>query len=110
MQRFLQLVSQSFLMLSRTGNYFQMASFYWLLNKNIARQVARGMLHCAMAKKCVAALRQLLGKVEPDSTSCNASCNKMLRDFMIARHVTPCNFACNLCRNKIARQVATQVA
>ena len=75
-QRFLQLVSQSFLMLSRTGNYFQMASFYWLLNKNIARQVARGMLHCAMAKKCVAALRQSLRKVEPDSTSCNASCNK----------------------------------
>ena len=35
---------------------------------------------------------------------------KMLRDFMIARHVTPCNFACNLCRNKIARQVATKVA
>ena len=76
MQRFLQLVSQSFLMLSRTGNYFQMASFYWLLNKNIARQVAKGMLHCAMAKKCVAALRQSLRKVEPDSTSCNASCNK----------------------------------
>ena len=75
-QRFLQLVSQSFLMLSTTGNYFQMASFYWLLNKNIARQVARGMLHCAMAKKCVAALRQSLRKVEPDSTSCNASCNK----------------------------------
>ena len=60
----------------RTGNYFQMASFYWLLDKNIARQVARGMLHCAMAKKCVAALRQSLRKVEPDSTSCNASCNK----------------------------------
>ena len=35
---------------------------------------------------------------------------KMLRDFMIARHVTPCNCACNLCRNKIAKQVATQVA
>ena len=31
---------------------------------------------------------------------------KMLRDFRIARPVTPCNFACNLCRNKIARQVA----
>ena len=34
----------------------------------------------------------------------------MLRDFMIARHVTPCKWACNLCRNKIAKQVATQVA
>ena len=33
---------------------------------------------------------------------------KMLRDCMIARHVTPCNFAYNLCRNKIARQIARQ--
>ena len=24
---------------------------------------------------------------------------------MIVRHVAPCNFACNLCRNKIAKQV-----
>ena len=62
MQRFLQLVSQSFLMLSRTGNYFQMASFYWLLNKNIARQFARGMLHCAMAKKCVASVAAIVAK------------------------------------------------
>ena len=35
---------------------------------------------------------------------------KMLRDFMIARHVTPCNLACNLCRSKIEGQVATQVS
>ena len=59
-----------------TGKYFQIASFYWLPNKNIARQVARVMLHCAMFKKCVAALRQSLRKVEPDSTSCNTCCNK----------------------------------
>ena len=38
-------------------------------------RVAR-MLHCAMTRKCVAALRQSLRKVEPDSTSCNVSCNK----------------------------------
>ena len=31
---------------------------------------------------------------------------KILRDFMIVRHVTPYNFACNLCRNIIARHVA----
>ena len=31
------------------GTYLQITSFYWLLNRNIARQVVRGMLHCAMA-------------------------------------------------------------
>ena len=31
---------------------------------------------------------------------------KMLRTFIIARHITPCYFACVLCRNKFARQVA----
>ena len=64
------------------------------------------MLHCAMAKKSIAALQQSLRKVEPDSTSCNVSATKMLRDFMIVKHVTCCNFACNLCSNKIASQVA----
>ena len=44
--------------------------------KNIDRQVGRGMLYCAMAGKCVAALWQSLRKIEPDSTLCNASCNK----------------------------------
>ena len=29
---------------------------------------------------------------------------------MIARHVTPCDFTCNLCRNKILREVAGKVA
>ena len=41
-----------------SGDYdlFYTTSFYWLLNRNIARQVARGMLmHCAMARKCIAA-------------------------------------------------------
>ena len=44
--------------------YLWIASFYWLLDRNIVRQVARGMyvLHCAMATKCVA---QSLQKVEP---------------------------------------------
>ena len=31
---------------------------------------------------------------------------KLLREFRIARHATLCNFTCNLCRYKIARQVA----
>ena len=35
----------------------------------------RDLLHCAMARKCIAALRKSLRKVEPDSTSCS-SCNK----------------------------------
>ena len=32
------------------GNNFQIGSFYWLLNRNIARQVARGMFHCRMSE------------------------------------------------------------
>ena len=64
------------LILSKGWELFLNSEFYWLHNRNIARQVARGMLHCAMAKKCVAALRQSLRKVEPDSTSYSASCNK----------------------------------
>ena len=59
------------------GNYFKIVSFYWLHDRNNARQIPRGVLHCAMAKKCViAALRHSLRKVEPESISCNASCNK----------------------------------
>ena len=45
-------------------------------SQNIARQVARGVLHCAMLQKSVAALPQSLRKVELDSTKCNACCNK----------------------------------
>ena len=52
------------------------AYFYWLIAQNIARQVARGTLHCAMLQKSVAALPQSLRKLELDSTSCNACCNK----------------------------------
>ena len=36
--------------LVQAGNYFQIASFYWSHNRNIAREVARGMLYCAIAK------------------------------------------------------------
>ena len=31
--------------------YLQVASFNWLRNRNITRQVARGMSHCGMAEK-----------------------------------------------------------
>ena len=68
-------------------------------------------LQCAMLQKSVEALPQSLRKVELHSTSCNAlAATRMLRDLMIAGHVTPCNFSCNLCRNKIARQVARKIA
>ena len=72
-------LSSHFLTLSKTGNYLQIASSYWLLNRNIARNVAREMFLCAMASKCVAVSK-------------------------------PCNFTGNLCRNKIAGQIAEQVA
>ena len=73
LQCFLQLVSQ--LVPQRTRLRLK-AYFYWLIAQNIARQVARGVLHCAMLKKFVAALPQSLRKVELDSTSCNACCSK----------------------------------
>ena len=50
MQCFLQLVSQ--LVPQRTRLRLK-AYFYWLIAQNVARQVARGVLHCAMfQKKC----------------------------------------------------------
>ena len=45
-------------------NYFQIACFDWLYGKNIAKQVARGMLHCATAEKCLATFRQSLRNVQ----------------------------------------------
>ena len=38
-----------------------------MLNRNIARQVVRAALHCA-----IAALRKSLWKIWPECTSCNA--------------------------------------
>ena len=100
---FLQLVSQ----LVPLGTRLRLKEyFYWLIAQNIARQVARGVLHCKMLQKSVAALPYSLQKVELDSTSCNACC----RELMIAGYVTPCNFSCTLCRNKIARQVTRKIA
>ena len=58
------------------------------------------MSHCAMLQKCIAMSPQSLRKVEPDSTSCNSCCNKIVAtDLMIGTHVTIFNSACNLCRN-----------
>ena len=73
LQCFLQLVSQ----LVPLGTRLKLkAYFYWLIAQNIPRQVAKGVLHCAMLQKSVAALPQSLRNVEFDSTSCNACCNK----------------------------------
>ena len=74
MQCFLKLVSQ-LVPLGRTRLRLK-AYFYLLIAQNIARQVARGVLHCAILQKSVAALPKSLRKVEFDSTSCNACCNK----------------------------------
>ena len=60
-----------------------MASFYWLLNRNIARQVARGMLHCAMSKKCVAVLWESLRIGNLILLGAITFATKMLRDFML---------------------------
>ena len=48
---------QCFLQLVPLGTRLRLkAYFYWLIAQNIARQVARGVLHCAMLQKSVAAL------------------------------------------------------
>ena len=57
------------------------AYFYWLIAQNIARQVARGVLHCAMLQKSVAAFPQSLRKLKLDSTSCDVWCNKNVARF-----------------------------
>ena len=75
--------------------------FHWLLKLRDKLQE-----ECYTAQWLKNILQQSLRKVERNSTSYNASCDKKLHDFIIARHFTPCNFACNLCRNKIARQFA----
>ena len=56
---------------AEAGLYF----FKWRVSIILlaARQVARKMFRCAMARKYIAVLGQSLRKVEPDSTSCNAS-------------------------------------
>ena len=59
-----------------------------------------------MAKKFIAVLRQSLRKVEPNSSSCNASCNKNVAWVYDCKACAHVNFACNLCRNKIERVVA----
>ena len=81
-------------------NTFLNSIFYWPISRNIARQVAREILQCAMATKCIVALQQSLQIVEPDSILRNSSCNKN-----VVRGVTACNFDCNLCHNKIARGI-----
>ena len=53
-----------------------------------------GLSHFAILQKCFAALPQSLRKVEADSTSCNACCNKNVARLDDC-DVTPCNFACN---------------
>ena len=79
--------------------YFQRASFYWLLEINIERQVARGMLHTAVSKKCVAALGHLLQKVESVSTTKCCITLWSHVPFLPAIQLAAC------CPNKTARQV-----
>ena len=50
-QCFLQLVSQ----IDPLGTRLRLKAYcYWLIARNFARQVARGVLHCAMLQKSVA--------------------------------------------------------
>ena len=129
MQRFLQLIV---LTLSRDWELFSNSEFLLAgQQKYCEMKLLKG---CYTVQCLKNALQQSLRKVEPDSTSCNASYNKNIawqvscgrkpeypektHDFrqsvyytlfsgLIARQVTPCNFACDLCRNKIAASCET---
>ena len=87
--------------------------FHWPVPQSVATQVAVQMLHKAMIKKNVAALRDALPEVELISTSRNGGGNKSVawnvccRVFYNHKWAT---FSCNLGRNKIARQVARKIA
>ena len=77
------------------GNYFQIASFYQLLNKNVARKVARWMLHCAMAKKFVASI---VAKSRTDLIFYFVEKSRVTLPYTL-------QFTWNLFRNKMARHV-----
>ena len=55
-------------------------------------------------------LQSPLHEVEPTSTSPNGCGNKKKIDVFISGYVALGNVSCNLCRNKIARQVARKTA
>ena len=56
-------------------------------------------------------LQSPLNEVEPTSTFRNEiAAKKKLQDMLISGHVTLGNDSCNLCRNKIARQVVRKIA
>ena len=77
---------------------------------NVATQVAGKVLHCATWEKFLATLRDALRKVELTSTFRNDCGNKKIATNVCSRYVTLGNISCNLCRNKIARQVAREIA
>ena len=81
--------------------------FDWPMALNVATQVAGKVLHCAMWEKFLATLRNALRKVELTST---IAATKKLRQMSVAGYVTLGNISCNLYRNKIARQVAREIA
>ena len=99
MQRFMQLVSQ---FQRRLGSIFKQRVSIGCSTEIFAKQAARGILHFA-----IATLQQSLRKV--DFTTCfyfvqsflQQKCCLTLRLRGMVR-----NFACSLCRNKIARQIA----
>ena len=57
-----------------------------------------------------ATLRNTFRKVELTSTFRNDCGNKKLRQMSVAGYVTLSNISSSLCRNKIARQVAREIA
>ena len=96
--------------LSGGHGLFYTASFYWLLNRNIARQVAiRGMLmHCAMAGKCIEAYcGKRCEKQNLILLRAMLLATKMLPGFMIERHVTLSNFARQVARAQVAYLIYT---
>ena len=72
-------------------SHAQKEQFDWSMKLNVATQVAGKVLHCAMLFAMIAG-------------------TKKLQQMSVAGYVTLGNISCNLCRNKIARQVAREIA
>ena len=88
----------------------QKEQFDWPMPLNVATQVAGKVLQIATWEKFLATLRDALRKVELTSTFPYDCGNKKIATNVCSGHVTLGNISCNLCRNKIKRQVARKIA
>ena len=88
----------------------QKEQFDWSMPLNVATQVAGKVLHCATWEKFVATLRDALRKVELTSTFRRDCSNKKIATNVCSRVCYTRQYFVHLCRNKVTRQVAREIA